>query len=313
MNVVLTGGAGFIGSHLAERLKSHQLRILDDFSIGAKNNLNNITRNNNISIKKCNLVTADLSQHINRDSTIFHLAARSDVRESMVQPKKYFKSNVIAMTNLLEAMRKKDAKYIVFTSSSVVYGQSSNVNAEKSPKTPISIYGLTKLMCESAIETYCNAYGFKGVILRLANIIGPRAPKGILHDIILKFKKNAKQITVLGDGKQTKSYLHVDDCINAILLCQQSLRHQRQPCQVYNVANYDQITVKDVVKFIASEMNITNFEIRYSKYDNSSSGWHGDIPISKMSITKIKKIGWKPRHSCENAVRLTVNQIMNTK
>jgi UDP-glucose 4-epimerase len=165
-------------------------------------------------------------------------------------------------------------------------------------------------MCEDAIKTYCYAYGFSGVILRLANIVGNRAPKGMIHDIVTKFKKNPRTVEVLGDGNQTKSYLHVSDCVNAILTCYKHMNHQKNTCEIYNVANNDHISVKDAVQCIASEMSIPKFRIKYVRHNKSGAGWHGDLTTSKLSITKLKRIGWSPKHSCEGAIRLTVKQIL---
>jgi UDP-glucose 4-epimerase len=241
---------------------------------------------------------------------VFHVAASSDVKESMINPKKYFENNTVATMNILEAMRKKDATKIIFTSSSVVYGISNKINFENSQKDPISVYGLTKLMCEDAIKTYCNAYGFNGIILRLANIVGKRAPKGIIHDMVTKFKKNPNEIEVLGDGNQTKSYLHVSDCVNAIVACYKHMNHQKNACEIYNVANSDHIRVKYIVRCIANEMSIPKFKIKYVRHNNAGAGWHGDLTTSKLSISKLKRLSWAPKHSCESAIRLTVKQIL---
>ncbi len=307
--IAITGGAGFIGSHLSEILADkHKIIIIDDFSTGSKKNLSKLLQNKNVSVENIN-VSKIPSKYLKNCQSVFHLAGRSDVRESMVKPNLYFEDNVHATANLLEAMRKSDVPKIIFSSSSVVYGSSTKTHREDDKTKPISIYGITKLICESLIETYCTTYGFKGIILRFANIVGPRSPKGIIHDLVQKFQKNPKKITVLGDGKQTKSYLHVNDCVEAILTSYKNINKQSQFLAIYNIANIDYITVKDIVGSIADEMNLRNYKISYLKHNNTGAGWLGDIPVSRLDISKIRKLSWKPMLSCDDAIRNTVKEL----
>ena len=308
-NLVITGGAGFIGSHLAESLaQNHKITIIDNMSTGKRKNLSSIPTKN-IVLKPIDLSKVSGS-HLRCADAVFHLAARSDVKESMLHPEIYFKDNVSATARLLDSMRKADVPKIVFVSSSVVYGQSRHSHKENSKTQPISTYGITKRVCESMIDSYCTTYGFKGVVLRLANIVGPRAPKGIIHDMVSKFQKDPKKILVLGDGNQTKSYLYVSDCINAITMTYDTMSRQSSPCEIYNVSNFDFASVNQVVRYIAETMNLKKYVTKYQRYNKTGAGWQGDIIISKMDTTKIKKIGWRPEYNCHDAIKLTTNHII---
>lgn len=301
-NVIVTGGAGFIGSHLANKLqKNFHVSVLDNFSTGKIKNLDP-----KIQIKKCNLQNELKSSYFKNCSCVFHMAAQSDVRESMKNPKKYFDNNLSATLELLEQMRKNDVNKIVFASSSVVYGENKSTNTENSPTKPISVYGVSKLLCENLIESYSRLYGMKSVVLRLANIVGPNATKGIIFDMKKKFKKDPKHITVLGNGKQIKSYLHIEDCVNAMVFCFNNLDKQLQSSEIFNVGNSDQITVNQIVQTIGNLLHNQSFKIKYEISDKQGSGWLGDIPIAKLSITKLSSLGWKPSKTSIESIRVII-------
>lgn len=312
-HMIITGGAGFIGSYLAESLVSNnKVTIIDDMSTGKKDNLVTVLHNKRASLNVMNVSEISL-KHLKYCHSIFHFASRSDVMESMMNPRLYFEHNVLTTVNLLDAMRKADVSRIIFSSSSVVYGQSTQIHKENSEIKPISIYGTTKLICESLVDSYCKMYGLRGLILRFANIVGPRASKGIIHDMIDKFQKNPKKLLVLGNGHQTKSYLNVHDCIDAILKCHNKMDTQQKSCNIYNVSNSDSISVNQVIQSIAQGMRIKHFDVIYKKYDKKGAGWKGDITIAKLDISKIKRIGWSPRYNCSNTIKLATEEIIRNK
>jgi UDP-glucose 4-epimerase len=306
--VIVTGGAGFIGTQLAISLaRDYQIVVIDDLSLAMDSNVKQLL-NHGIEIKKQSLQSTLSSKPFKNCSTVFHLAGKSNVKESMLKPQDYFENNVHVTMNLLESMRKQDVKKIVFTSSSVVYGETKKTVNEQSLTKPISIYGVTKLLCESLIESYCNIYGFKGVILRLANIIGENSTKGLIHDMMLKFKKNPKQIIILGDGKQVKSYLHVNDCVTAIITGHNNMKKQKSNIEVFNVSGKDFLDVNTIVKTIGETLGYDSFKSIYQKYDESGRGWSGDIIQSKMNISKLEKLDWKPMSSI-NSIKSIVREI----
>lgn len=293
-NIIVTGGAGFIGSNLAIRLsKNYDVRIIDNLSTALKENITLLSKHN-LNLYNYSLQSKIPSKYFKNCSTIFHLASLSDVKESMINPKAYLDNNIQGTINLLESMRINDIKNILFTSSSVVYGETKKIVSEKSPTKPISVYGMTKLFCESLIESYCQMYGFKSVIFRLANIVGEKSPKGLIHDMVLKFKKNPNQIVILGNGKQTKSYLHVDDCVQAIIIGYKNMKKQKSNTEIFNVSSKNFLNVDTMVKTIGQTLKCDSFKPIYEKFDSSGRGWQGDITQSKMSISKLEKLNWKP-------------------
>lgn len=308
--VIVTGGAGFIGSSLAISLnQKFNVQIIDNLSTSLSKNINMIS-DNGIKLNKFSLQSKMPLKLFQNCSTVFHLAGLSDVKESMIKPSLYYENNVQATINLLESMRRNDVKNIVFTSSSVVYGETSKPVNEKSILKPISVYAITKQFCESLIESYCNLYGFKGVILRLANIVGENSSKGLIHDMLLKFKKNPNQITILGDGKQTKSYLDVNDCVEAILLSYKNMKNQKFNPEIFNVSS-NFLDVNNVVKIIGGALGNDSFNCIYKKFDDSGRGWFGDITKSTMSISKLKKLNWKPMDSKKTVQSIVKRNIEN--
>jgi len=307
-SIIITGGAGFIGNSLVQALSNKHLTILDDFSTGIISNLKLFDRKK-IKIHKGKIQSKLDSKDFKNCSAVFHLAGKSDVNESMQNPKKYFENNLLATINILDKMRKFDVPKIIFTSSSVVYGENSKIIYENYPTKPISIYGITKLFCEHSIESYCKKYGLKGVNLRLANIIGVNSPKGIIYDMIAKFSKNPKKIIVLGDGKQTKSYLHVDDCVSAIISSYDNLRKQKKPCETFNVSNNDFISVNSVVKTIAEALGKHNYKILYQKFDKTGRGWEGDITKSRINSSRLENLYWKPKLDSKGAIKSVVEEL----
>lgn len=298
--VLVTGGAGFIGTQLVISLaQDHRVVAIDDLSLAINSNIKELSKHK-IKIKRTSLQSNLSSKYFKDCSAVFHLAGKSDVKESMIKPQDYFQNNVDATINLLEAMRKQDVKKIIFTSSSVVYGETKKTVNEQSFTKPISIYGVTKLLCESLIASYCDIYGFKGVILRLANIIGPNSTKGLIHDMVLKFKQNPKQITILGDGKQAKSYLHVNDCVAAIIAAYHNMKNQKSNAEIFNVSGKDFLDVNNIVSTIGKTLGYGSFRPIYQKFDKSGRGWSGDITQSKMSVSKLEKLGWKPTNGTES-------------
>jgi len=221
--VLVTGGAGFIGSHLVDALVSRgaEVTILDNLSSGKIDNISHHQGNPNVKFIKGDLLNPqDIEPAVKDCEIIFHLAANPDVRAGSSDLQNHFNQNVMATYNLLEVLRKKsNVEVLAFTSSSTVYGEALTPTPEDYGELkPISVYGATKLACEALISAYAHSYGFRAVIYRLANIVGSRSTHGVIFDFIKKLSENPSQLEILGDGTQKKSYLHVSDCIDAMLL-----------------------------------------------------------------------------------------------
>lgn len=249
--ILLTGGAGFIGSHLFDRLVAlnHDVTILDNLSSGSKENLI-LQPRTGPHARARRLIFGDctdssiVQKAIKGVDIVLHLAANSDVRLERNDPETCFNQNIYATYIILEAMRRSSAHTIVYTSSSTVYGDANTIpTPEDHPTRPISIYGASKLASEALITSYAYTYDLKAIILRLANIVGPRSRHGVLHDFRTKLEYDPTMLEVLGDSTQAKSYLHIDDCINAILL---SLERAAEHVSILNVGSEDQLTVKEI-------------------------------------------------------------------
>jgi UDP-glucose 4-epimerase len=305
--VLVTGGAGFIGSHLTENLlkQGFDILVIDNFSTGKRENLARMK--DRIKIIEGDLRDLDFTlKNVKDVDLIFHLAANHSVELSSENPIFDFNSNVLTTFNVLEAMRKNDIKTIVFTSSSTVYGETKNLPiSEDAQLKPINNYGASKVCAEMYIHSFSKLYGISGLILRYANIIGPRSTHGVIPDFVRKLRKNNKKLLILGNGKQKKSYLFVSDCIDASLL---ALKHFRGGFDVFNVGSEEWITVNNIARIVCDEMGLKKVKFEYT---GGERGWKGDVRKFLLDITKIKKLGWKPKHNIEQSIRKTVKWFKN--
>jgi UDP-glucose 4-epimerase len=215
MPILVTGGAGFIGSHLVDRLvkEGFNVRVIDNLSSGRLENLTQHRDDPRVEVMIGDLKKMeDALKAVDGVDTVFHFAANPEVRVSTTNPEIHFNENVVATFNLLEAMRKRDVKELVFASSSSVYGEPEQIPvSEDAPIRPVSVYGASKAACENLIHAYVKLYGIKAVILRYANVVGPRLRHGVVWDLINKLRKNPNELEILGDGKQVRSYIYIDD------------------------------------------------------------------------------------------------------
>jgi len=307
---IVTGGAGFIGSHLVEKLieENKEVLVLDNFSTGRIENLNQIRERRNLKVERCDLTKDDLVEKFKDAETVYHLAANPEVR--LLEPNVHF-SNIIATFNVLEAMRKNDVANIVFTSSSTVYGDSETIpTPEEAPLKPISLYGAAKLAAEALISSYAHTYGFDAYVFRLANVIGKRSNHGVIFDFIKKLKTNPKVLEILGDGTQRKSYIHVSDCISAFLFVKEKIK---KGYNVFNVGNFDSITVLEIADIVIKKLNLSNVEKRILG-GKEGRGWIGDVKFMQLDISKLLSLGWKPSLSSRQAVeRATIELIEDFK
>jgi UDP-glucose 4-epimerase len=302
MAVLVTGGAGFIGSCLVDKLVSEgkEVLVLDNLSIGKKELINQ--KAEFIKFDLCSDPT-QLEGILEEVDRVWHLAANPDVKLSGQMPKVVYDNNILATFNLLEAMRKSACKEIIFTSTSTVYGEAKEIpTPETYSGTPVSVYGATKLSCEALISSYCHSFGMKSWIYRLANIIGPRSNHGIIPDFVSRLKKKSTELEILGDGRQNKSYLHIDDCISGMLAGLKT----KEAVNIFNIGNIDRIEVSNIAKIICEEMNI-NPKISYT---GGKTGWVGDVPVMLLSIDKIAKLGWLPTLNSSQAVEKTAKEIL---
>jgi UDP-glucose 4-epimerase len=217
---------------------------------------------------------------------------------------------VVATHNLLEYLRKTNSNpSLVFTSTSTVYGEATKLPTPEdyAPLMPISTYGASKLASEALISAYAHNYNFKALILRLANIIGSRSQHGVIYDFAQKLKKNPRELEILGDGTQTKSYLHITDCIEAIQL---GLTKSSKQVEIYNVGSEDQINVKDIAQIVIEEMKLKKVKLKLTGGVDGGRGWKGDVKNMLLDVRKITAIGWKPKLSSEEAIRKASKELL---
>lgn len=311
--MLVTGGAGFIGSHLVDALmkKGGTVTVIDNLSTGSKDNIARWIGHPNFTfIKGDCLDRQDIRKAMKNCELVFHLAANPEVRVGVANTKIDFEQNIVATYNVLEEMCKsKTAKTMLFTSTSTIYGEAEILPTPEdyAPLEPISLYGASKLACEALISAYCHTFNMNGVIYRFANIVGSRSRHGVIWDFIHKLMKNPTQLEILGDGTQTKSYLTVDDCIDALLF---GLEHASEKVETYNIGSEDQINVTDIAKIVTEEMHLKNVEFRYTGGVEGGRGWIGDVKTMFLDISKLKKLGWKPKHNSAESVRTATNQIL---
>ncbi len=311
--VFITGGAGFIGSHLTDRLCTENVDVVvfDNLSAGKLENIEKWLSAPNFQFVLGDLLFPDkILRPLKGCETVFHFAANPEVKISSENPKLHYEQNVLATFNLLEAVRKTDSvKTLIFASTSTVYGDAQQIPTTESyaPLKPISVYGASKLASEALITSYAHTYGFKAVIYRLANIVGSRAQHGVICDFVKKLKENPEKLEILGDGTQKKSYLHVDDCIDAILF---GMNFTREKVEIFNVGSEDQITVKEIADIVCRKMGLKNVKYVFTGGVDGGRGWKGDVKFMLLNIDKIKKLGWKPRLNSRQAVEKAVEEIL---
>ena len=310
MKTLITGGAGFIGSHLADKLVSlgNEVIIIDNFSSGSMDNIRHLLKNPNVTVKKLDLKDhSKVLEEVRDIDIIFHFAANPEVRVSTTHPRIHFQENIVTTFNILEAMRINNIGKLVFASSSSVYGEPENIPVDESaPIKPASVYGASKAACENLIYTYTRLYNINAVILRYANVIGPRLRHGVIYDLLMKIKKDRSQLEVLGDGTQVRSYIYIEDAVEATL---KTAENMKQEYEVYNIASEDWITVNDIIEQIKKQLNLNNLKIMYKPVLHGV-GWPGDVKKIALDITKIKKIGYKPKYKSIKAVENTIKSIV---
>jgi len=305
--ILVTGGAGFIGSHLVDRLAAEgEVRVIDNLSSGR---LENLAHRRDVEVIVGDLKNPqDAQKAVRGVDAVFHFAANPEVRVSTTNPDIHFSENVVATFNLLEAMRKNDATQLVFASSSSVYGEPPQIPVdEEAPLRPVSVYGASKAACENLIHAYAKLYGIKAVALRYANVVGPRLRHGVIWDLINKLKKNPHELEILGDGKQVRSYIYIDDAVEATLL---AWRKAADAYAAYNVAAEDWITVDEVADQVIEAMGLTNVKKTYKPVLHGV-GWPGDVKKIALKIDKIKQLGFKPQLNSKEAVKLTAKNLIS--
>ena len=311
MKALVTGGAGFIGSSLCEALISAgwEARAFDNFTVGSRKNIGPLSHGTGKS--RFEIVSGDCTSPAQirkaaRDcDTLFHLAANPEVRMELNNPRQCYRQNVYATYCVLEAFRTSKASTIVFASTSTIYGRAKTFPTpeEYAPLEPISLYGASKLAGEAMVSAYCHSFDKQGIVLRFANILGPRSTHGVVNDFVRRLIRNPRELQILGDGTQTKSYLYVDDTVDAIL---SAVKASCSPIEVFNVGSIDQISVREIAATVVDTMGLKAVSFNLSGGQSDGSGWLGDVKNMLLDISKLKARGWTPGHDSRESIQLTV-------
>ncbi|WP_277555611.1 NAD-dependent epimerase/dehydratase family protein [Halobaculum limi] len=301
--VLVTGGGGLIGSHLAGHLQDHYdatVRVVDDFSKGDRDRVPDgvdvVTADLTDEAATADAVTADLD-------AVFHLAAYTDT--NFDDDRTLFEENTEMTYNVLEAMEDAGVTNLAFTSSSTVYGEAPRPTPEDyAPLEPISIYGSSKLADEAIVSTYAKSYGFTAWVYRFANIVGPYQRGNVVPDFIQKLQADPEELEILGDGRQEKSYLHVTDCVDA--MCH-VVEHGDRDLNTYNLGSRTTTSVNRIADIVSEEMGL---DPEYA-YTGGDRGWTGDVPKMRLSVEKLSALGWEPPTSSDDAVRRATRDLLD--
>ncbi|TET19631.1 SDR family NAD(P)-dependent oxidoreductase [Candidatus Bathyarchaeota archaeon] len=316
---LVTGGTGFIGSHLVDRLmrEGWDVAVIDNLTVGSLNNIRRWLDNTRFKFIQGDLKDAGVADDaVAGVGVVFHFAANPEVRVGATDPSVHFQENLVCSFNVLGAMRRSEtAKTLVFASTSTVYGEASVLPTPESygPLVPISTYGASKLGCEGLACSYAWTFGLRALILRFANVVGPRSGRGVIVDFIEKLRADPMWLEILGDGTQKKSYLWIDDCIEAVLRLTLRFLESKERVEIFNVGSDDQVTVGRIGEIVVEEMGLRDVKFVFTGGVDGGRGWRGDVKIMHLSIEKLLEAGWKPKFNSEQAVRLAVQTIMKEK
>ncbi len=311
MNLIVTGCAGFIGSHLVDRLlaEGHSVTGIDNFSTGRQQFLEGVLTRANFKLLKIDLLDFYLLRQAFADGeAVFHLAANADVRFGTENPRKDLDQNTIATFNVLEAMRANGIKKIAFSSTGSVYGEATIIPTPEDGPFPVqtSLYGASKAAGEGLIAAYCEGFSFQSWIFRFVSILGERYNHGHIFDFYQKLKADPSRLEVLGNGKQRKSYLYVLDCIDAILL---AMDKACDKVNIFNLGLNEYCEVNDSIAWICEELRV-NPKLEFSGGDR---GWIGDNPFIFLDTKKIQSLGWKPKLGIRDGVIKTIDYLRDNE
>ena len=300
---LVTGGAGFIGSHVVDRLleEGYEVTAIDNLSEGHMENVAHLKNDRRFRFAKADLRDAKATEKaVAGNDVIFHMAAQANIRKSLVDHRGDLEHNVLAMINLLDGMIKHKVNDCIFASSSAVYGEATVVpTPEDYMPVQTSLYGASKLSAEAYAQSYVQFAPIKIWSFRFANVVGERCRRGVVWDFVHKLQKNPKELEILGNGKQSKEYLYVKDCVEGMMT---GWRKMKGPVEAFNLGQPKQTLVDQVADIVIDEMKLEGVR---RKYTGGERGWIGDNRLVELSLDKMRKLGWTPTVSSEDAIRKT--------
>jgi UDP-glucose 4-epimerase len=313
---LVTGGAGFLGSHLVDALQERKddVIVVDNLTSGSMANLRRASDKGGLKFVKIDLKSPlGLTEILTDVTTIFHFAANPEVRVGATDPVVHFRENLLASFNLLEAARMSGGgKTLVFASTSTVYGEAMQMPTREDygPMLPISTYGASKLGCESLISSYAYTHGLRALILRLGNCVGQRSGHGVTADFIRKLKTNPAELEILGDGTQTKSYVHVSDFTTGTFTALDAFLRSDGKADIYNLSSPDQVSVKKIAQIVTEQFGLGNVRMKFTGGVDGGRGWFGDVKVMHLSVEKLRKLGWQPNFNSEQSIRQATKEFL---
>ncbi len=307
--IFVTGGAGFIGSHLVNRLTltGNTVTVYDNLSSGKVDWIEHHFGQNGFQFVEADLMDLEILRWtIKGHELVWHLGANTDIRQGNKVTDLDLNNNVTATHNVLEAMRENGIGKILFTSSATVYGDVPPIPLAENfgPLLPISLYGFSKLAGEGMISAYCHLFGFRAWIFRFANVVGANMGHGVIYDFIQKLQRNPRELEILGDGNQEKPFFLVEDCIEGMLCAYQNSDKQYD---IYNLGCESSTRINKVARMVAIKMKLKDVKF---KYTGGRRGWPGDVPELHYSIEKMRRLGWSPRHTSNEAVSIAAERLV---
>jgi UDP-glucose 4-epimerase len=313
--VFITGGAGFIGSHFTDRLLMdptvRQVTVYDNFSSGSEWHIRHHLNDQRFRVERGDVRDAErLGSALRGHDLVIHLASNPDIARAATEPAIDFDQGTLLTHRVLEAMREDSrARRILYASGSGVYGDLGEVVAHEDhgPLNPISTYGASKLAGEAMISSYCHMFGFFGCVFRFANVVGPRQTHGVGLDFVRRLARDPDTLRILGDGRQSKSYIHVSDVVEAALLANEKAE---TAYNVYNVATGDYVSVREIADLAVECVGLPPGSTSYS-FTGGKRGWEGDIPVVRMDTERIRALGWSSSMTSREALRASMRAIVD--
>jgi UDP-glucose 4-epimerase len=306
----LTGGAGFIGSHLGDRLlaEGKTVTVYDNLSSGRREWIeHNIGQPGFTFIQADLLDVPKLKEAMAGHDLVIHLGANTDIPGGNRDVRLDLENCTIATHNVLDAMRATGIRRLLFASSSAVYGEAPVIPTPEDvgPLLPISLYGAAKLACETLVSAYCHIFNMQAWMFRFANVVGGRMGHGVIYDFIQKVKRNSEEMEILGDGQQEKPFFPVEDCIDG-MFC--AFHNSEAWCDVFNLGCSSSTKISRVAEIVVEEMGLSGVRFRYT---GGRRGWVGDVPQVGLDVSKMKRLGWEARHTSDEAVRIAARRLLD--
>ena len=313
--VFITGGAGFIGSHFTDRLLGdptvRRVTVYDNFSSGREWHIQAHLEDRRFQVERGDLRDAErLGSAVKGHNLVIHLASNPDIARAATEPAVDFDQGTLLTHLVLEAMRKAPgARRILYASGSGVYGDLGEIAAHEDhgPLNPISTYGASKLAGEAMISSYCHMFGFSGCVFRFANVVGPRQTHGVGLDFVRRLAQDPETLRILGDGKQSKSYIHVSDVVEAALLANDKAE---SAYNVYNVATEDYVSVSEIADLAVECLGLPPGSTSF-RFTGGSRGWEGDIPVVRMNTARIRALGWSNSMTSREALQASMRALVD--